>query len=300
MSMVMFIIGCVAVMVGAVMVAFGIPVSEFSFGNTLIVSGTTLASGGLIVITVSAVVSQLHRIADALAGRAPAARPVEAFETPAEARTAPGRIPFPPKPAAMAAAIPATPAIREPPPLPTDFDVEEHPAQSFAPGLRNPEAPPVTVEDDVSLSPQDEGGEPARPATNGSGAAEPRHEPAFDAGWRSPPPPAPESPRKPPGSYFDSMWPAKPKMAPASGRSGDMTPDRIPDLPPRERETITRAPAAEPRNAPPRTAAVLKSGVVDGMGYTLYVDGSIEAELPQGTLRFASIDELRSHLEKNS
>ena len=40
--------------------------------------------------------------------------------------------------------------------------------------------------------------------------------------------------------------------------------------------------------------------VVDGMGYTLYVDGSIEAELPQGTLRFASINELRSHLEKNA
>ena len=34
------------------------------------------------------------------------------------------------------------------------------------------------------------------------------------------------------------------------------------------------------------------------MGYTLYVDGSIEAELPQGTLRFASINELRSHLAK--
>jgi hypothetical protein len=36
------------------------------------------------------------------------------------------------------------------------------------------------------------------------------------------------------------------------------------------------------------------------MGYTLYVDGSIEAELPDGTLRFASINELRAHLEKNS
>jgi hypothetical protein len=47
-----------------------------------------------------------------------------------------------------------------------------------------------------------------------------------------------------------------------------------------------------------RTVAVLKSGVVDGMGYTLYVDGSIEAELPDGTLRFASINELRAHLEK--
>jgi hypothetical protein len=46
--------------------------------------------------------------------------------------------------------------------------------------------------------------------------------------------------------------------------------------------------------------AILKSGVVDGMGYTLYVDGSIEAELPDGTLRFASIHELRTHLEKNA
>jgi len=36
------------------------------------------------------------------------------------------------------------------------------------------------------------------------------------------------------------------------------------------------------------------------MGYTLYIDGSIEAELPQGTVRFASIHELRAHLEKNA
>jgi len=49
-----------------------------------------------------------------------------------------------------------------------------------------------------------------------------------------------------------------------------------------------------------RTVAILKSGVVDGMSYTLYVDGSIEAELSDGKLRFASINELRSYLEKNS
>jgi hypothetical protein len=54
-------------------------------------------------------------------------------------------------------------------------------------------------------------------------------------------------------------------------------------------------------NAPkaPGAVAILKSGVVDGMGYTLYVDGSIEAELPQGTLRFASINDLRNHLAKS-
>ena len=35
--------------------------------------------------------------------------------------------------------------------------------------------------------------------------------------------------------------------------------------------------------------SILKSGVVDGMAYTLYSDGSIEAELPSGTIRFESI-----------
>ncbi len=47
-------------------------------------------------------------------------------------------------------------------------------------------------------------------------------------------------------------------------------------------------------------ATVLKSGVVDGMAYTLYTDGSIEAELAQGVVRFGSIEELRNHLEKSS
>ena len=35
------------------------------------------------------------------------------------------------------------------------------------------------------------------------------------------------------------------------------------------------------------------------MPYTLYADGSIEAELPQGTVKFASVDALRAHLEKH-
>ena len=60
-------------------------------------------------------------------------------------------------------------------------------------------------------------------------------------------------------------------------------------------------PALSPASAAPgEPAAILKSGVVDGMGYTLYVDGSIEAELPNGTLRFASINELRDHLAKSA
>jgi hypothetical protein len=33
------------------------------------------------------------------------------------------------------------------------------------------------------------------------------------------------------------------------------------------------------------------------MAYSLYSDGSIEAQMPEGMMRFASIDELRSHLD---
>jgi len=211
MATILYVIGGIAVMAGAAMFAFGIPINEFSFGNTMMVAGATIGTGGLVVIALGVAVKQLQRLADLLAMRAPVqpGRPAEAFEPPHEARTMPpppppsGRIPFPPRPAI--------------PPLPTDLD-EEHPGQSFAPALRNPEAPPVTVEDEVSLSPPapapGEFGEPARP-TNGSG--EPRHEQALDTHWRAPPPP----PREAPSSYFDSMWPAKPRSAPAGEPHGE-------------------------------------------------------------------------------
>jgi hypothetical protein len=91
------------------------------------------------------------------------------------------------------------------------------------------------------------------------------------------------------------MWPAEAKSAKPSD------PDDAKPLSAPAREAYSPVPKRpEPEAQKPRAAAILKSGVVDGMGYTLYVDGSIEAELPQGTLRFASINELRSHLEKNS
>ena len=46
--------------------------------------------------------------------------------------------------------------------------------------------------------------------------------------------------------------------------------------------------------------SVLRSGVVDGMTYALYSDGSIEAQLPEGILRFGSIAELRNYLGQSA
>lgn len=47
---------------------------------------------------------------------------------------------------------------------------------------------------------------------------------------------------------------------------------------------------------PEPEVTVLKSGTIGGMAYKLYSDGSIEADLPDGTLRFASLQELRDHV----
>jgi hypothetical protein len=86
------------------------------------------------------------------------------------------------------------------------------------------------------------------------------------------------------------MWPAESRPAKRT-----VTDEAMPEPPPPVAAPEVPTPPAI--DEPP--VAILKSGVVDGMGYTLYVDGSIEAELPQGTLRFASINDLRGHLAKN-
>lgn len=57
--------------------------------------------------------------------------------------------------------------------------------------------------------------------------------------------------------------------------------------------------ASIPHNQPV-ALVILQSGLVGKMPYTLYTNGSIEAQLPQGTLRFGSLAELRSYLEKNA
>jgi len=83
---------------------------------------------------------------------------------------------------------------------------------------------------------------------------------------------------------FDAVWAPEPaKPAPAAARPAPE--------PARESESVAIRPPREPQ-----AVSVLKSGVIEGMAYTLYSDGSIEADLPQGVMRFPSIDALRRHL----
>jgi hypothetical protein len=64
------------------------------------------------------------------------------------------------------------------------------------------------------------------------------------------------------------------------------------------------APMVRPGPKPPAPQngaanTVYRSGVIDGMAYTLFMDGSIQAELPQGTVKFTNIDDLQKYLLGN-
>jgi hypothetical protein len=86
-------------------------------------------------------------------------------------------------------------------------------------------------------------------------------------------------------------------------RAPQSTPAQTATVPAIEPQTST-AQASNPSQRVEESAiagvSVLKSGVVNGMAYTLYSDGSIEAQLPEGTLRFGSITELRNHIEQSA
>ncbi len=314
MSVLLYGVGALAIMAGAVMIGIGIPVNEFSFGNTMIVAGTTTMVGGLNIAAIGVAVAQLQRIAESLTHRSPpahAGRPPDMFEpaAPVRAGAVPTRVPFPSKPKFDAppreAPLPPERRFDSPAPAVAPADSDEAPAYA-APTLGNPYQRPSTVEDEVSLSPQHPAS-PAEPepdffdqppARDDERLPEPRDEPALDDGWKLPPPTPPAPPRSratTPKSYFDAMWPAEPKRPESEPQSAT----EVPEVAEAAEEP---EPAPEPAVAEPerRNVEILKSGVVDGMSYKLYVDGSIEAELPQGTLHFASINDLRDHLERNA
>ena len=188
---------------------------------------------------------------------------------------------------------------------------EEFPPQAIAPTLPNPDIPPVEAAEEVppvlppfaAPPPAAEFEEPAAAVSkppfsfNGPGVEEPPHD--APPAWLSAPPRHPEPPPAFGEANFEAMWPAaedraasRPAVEEEQPAAAEPTPAAAASA---ASELEPEAPASESR-----AVAILKSGVVDGMGYTLYVDGSIEAELPQGTLRFASINDLREHLEKTS
>jgi hypothetical protein len=310
MSVILFILGILLTAAGIVAIGFGIPINEFNLGYTLIVAGTTTAAAGCILIGLAAAVDQLTQIANALrprSGSRPVLQPAQVSEPP---------LPEMANPVLMPAPAPVKPAMPVPPRNPVFARKLEERASEPAPAEAKPEvsvsaierlrsslgrpdrnAPDIADGEDVTYAPAapvqpiPPGPAPARGrGTNGvapAPGAESQKKPALDFLFRSK--------REPPPEAFDSVWPQR------GGQRRSEEPREETSGPAAE-APIDRGFLAAPASAPEETrpAAILKSGVVDGMAYTLYADGSIEAQLPQGTVRFGSIAELRAHIENNS
>ena len=93
------------------------------------------------------------------------------------------------------------------------------------------------------------------------------------------------------GPAFDLLWPKGQRPQRAVEVKSSQT-DVVP--------AMEAAKAAEQGNGSAPDADAATAGTSNGMPYTLYSDGSIEAQLPEGVLRFGSITELRDHIEQSA
>jgi hypothetical protein len=260
----LLIAGFAVLAVGLLAIALGIPVKEFSFGNTLILTGAVAACTGVIILGLAVVVRELQNIARRLG---PANAPARADGESRRAAAVP-----PPLEAAQLPPGVGSVARQE--------DLTARPRDDVSPPPPEPAAPPKPRRNllfSSSRKERERAGERPAPAASESPNAVPPN-PALQ-------PPAP-------GATFDDAWPQSERARSDALRRG------------RPSTSAEPAPAAAPAENPPPARAeepppvtVLKSGVVDGMAYSLYSDGSIEAQMPEGMMRFASIDELRSHLD---
>jgi hypothetical protein len=299
MVAVLLIAGIGFLLAGLLAIGFGIPVKEFSFGNTLILSGAVVACTGMMMLGLWVLVRELKNIARQLG-----------LVIPAESREG-NTLP----PAALGATLgnqaPEDGGFlfsRDQPAAENAGNAE--PAASSPPLWQEEAASRDRVRADMPSAPEPVEAEPAvKPRRNLLFSSSSRKEreraqartaaPSVDDLPPAPPaaPPASE-PREPPPVTFDDAWPKSERT-----RAADMPPRRSARAPSTFTEASAGATGADrhppaPLNEDQPPVTVLKSGVVDGMAYSLYSDGSIEAQMPEGMMRFASIDELRSHLDQ--
>jgi hypothetical protein len=275
MMAVLLVAGIGFLLAGLLAIGFGIPVKEFSFGNTLILTGAIVACTGTMMLGLWMVVRELKNIARGL-GRGV---PTESYAgNSLQSASATLGNPAPEN------AGDAEPAAQSPPPW-----HEEAASRDRVPMPEPVEAAPAVKPRRNLLFSSSSRKERERAQARTADLSVADLPPAPAAA-----PPASDQTEAPPAT-FDDAWPK-----PERSRAADVPPPRRGGRAP---STFTEAspgadryPPTPNEDQPPVT--VLKSGVVDGMAYSLYSDGSIEAQMPEGMMRFASIDELRSHLDQ--
>ncbi|MEY9159795.1 DUF308 domain-containing protein [Bradyrhizobium japonicum] len=289
MSLALLIVGIFAVLAGLLTILFGFTVREFSLGSTLIIAGTIGVCSGMLLAGLHVVVVELKGIARRLAGSA----------APGEVRVRPVLPGLAVPGAPVSEPFPAPATKNEPPPPPA---VGLPPWQSEAAARERPRAEPPP-EPEVPTPPAAPEAPRRRNLLFASSFRKERERAEAKATESLPPQPhdeptEPAAPESQPAS-FDDAWPRPDRMRPPEPPAAGRRPP--PRSPPPFAEPGPPPPPPEPAPAVEQApVTVLKSGIVDGMAYSLYSDGSIEAQMPEGMMRFASIDELRAHLDQRS
>lgn len=320
---------------GLTAIAFGIPVKEFSFGNTLILCGTIVASTGALMLGMRAAVGALRATvlgAPAATATAPQsnipARRLPPLEPPAPDR-APDEgetflfsrdRPSTGRPDSSASASsPARTTERaetdrsaasaesgSPPPWRDEIARDRGRTRSAPPPRSaepesepEPEPEPEPAAESEASAPSESTQKQRRNLLFASSRRErERAARAAQAGEAAAAglPELPLLANEPRRTTFEEAWPETERARPEPLRARLFPGAEAHD------PTAASEPAAPAAGAPDEApqVTVLKSGVVDGMAYSLYSDGSIEAEMPEGKMHFASIDELRSHLDQRS
>ena len=313
-------LGFACMAAGTFAIGFAVPSRDTPLGQALLVVGSVAFTGGLIAVGLAATVAELGRVIGALKARMPAVprplRPADRKDG-GEKRPGPPRMPLPARagPDAPQQAQPmASMSPMSPPPALPEPPVAAMP--DMGPPLRKP-GPEWLRRDiaEIEAAPGQADAAPSEPDYYRDDVRPmPEMRPRMNAPpLFTPPAPAPEPlPQPPPQrqaspaaqrNIFDMVWPSERNRASEGAAMERQTESMEPVRPPEPRPSPLAPPlppigAAAPYEAEQRPA-ILKSGVIDEMAYTLFTDGSIEANMPDGTMRFASIEELRQHLEKH-
>jgi hypothetical protein len=279
MTIGMLVAGIGCLLAGLLAIGFGIPINEFGLGNTLILAGSVAACSGLIILSLWVAVRELKSMArqfgssPALESKHSALQPV-ALPSPGEDESGIASLAD-----VMGGEHPGAPPHLPPSASPSAPWVDEPTARDRSRQEAAPENPARQRRNLMFSSTSRRERERAQARAGEPIASEPRAASAASEASEFPP------------ANFDDAWPKSERVRPAEAPS-QRRPLRNP--------STSGEPAAtrQPPAADQQPVTVLKSGVVEGMAYSLYSDGSIEAQMPEGMMRFASIDELRAHLDQ--
>jgi len=269
---------------GLLAIGFGIPIADTSSGNALLIGGVVVACTGLVLVGMWLAARALISVARSGA--------IQTARTGAMPRAAPPASPFAsavgaPVGERQAADDDAGPA--SPPPWADEVATRNKP--------RVP-APEVAPEEPQPAPPQPPAPPPDRPARRNILFASKRRE------KDDPLVAVPTALEAQPKASFDNAWPnpsrpngtderAEPVAEPGGGGEANGAAPAV------QVESPGQSEVAKPPVELPPGVTVLRSGNVDGMAYTLYSDGSIEAQFAgEGPIRFASFAALKAHVEQ--